>query len=708
MLYLIVGSLIIGGTLIVLLSQAAANTGFFADNFTLLLALNAVVALALIVLIAYQVWVLRRRIRAGMFGAKLTARLLLLFGFIALGPGAVVYVVSVQFLVQSIESWFNVRMENALESGLSLGQSALEYVERDVIKKAEAISGQLADLAPSQHTTRLNDLREAASLPEAAVFSLEGRMLGFASADKSALAPPALDQGALWQVRLQQPWSKVVAATDGRLMVRAVVPINVVSLAEDMRVLLVTQPVPTQLGAAAMQVEAARREYQELSFSRLGLKRLYGLSLTLTLALALFTAISIAFVLSERMAAPLRALARGTRAVARGDFTQVQPVSSRDELGMLTQSFNRMTQQLSEARGIAQQHQDNLLQANAYLEGVLASVTAGVITLDRDLTARIVNPAAADILGVPRLDLEGQDFDHWGAPGSGLRALAEAILEQFRQTAHGVWQGQHEYVRGDGATRTLIMRGAPLTAHQTPDYALVIDDVTQLLQAQRDAAWGEVARRLAHEIKNPLTPIQLSAERLQHKLAAQLPDNERRVLMRATETIVNQVGAMKELVDAFSQYARLPAPRIERVDLNALLKEVLVLYEHPPVPQASLEPALPPVAGDPALLRQVLHNLIKNAQEALADSPAPTIHVGTQRVADTAMLCVRDNGPGFPDHLRARLFEPYATTKPKGTGLGLAVVKKIVEEHHGSIDVRNLEQGGAVVCVSLPLLEQNP
>lgn len=706
MLYLIIGSLILGGTLIVLLSQAAANTGFFADNFTLLLVLNAGVAVALILLIGYQVYVLRRRIRAGMFGAKLTARMMLLFGLIALGPGAVVYAVSVQFLIQSIESWFDVRMENALESGLSLGQSALEYVERDLIKKAESMTIQLTDLPPSQHIDRLNGLREAAGLPDATLFSVDGRMLGFASADKSALAPPALEQGALWQVRLQQPWSQVEPTADGRLIVRAAAPVNVISLTEDMRILLVSQPVPVELASAALQVESARSEYQELFFSRLGLKRLYGLSLTLTLALALFTAISIAFILSERMAAPLRALARGTRAVARGDFTQVQTVSSRDELGMLTQSFNRMTQQLTEARNTAQQHQDKLLEAKAYLEGVLVSVTTGVITLDRDLTVRIVNTAAADILGVPRPDLEGHDFNHWGTPDSGLRALAGAILEQFRETAHGTWQGQHEYLRADGVTRTLILRGAPLTAHETPDYVLVIDDITQLVQAQRDAAWGEVARRLAHEIKNPLTPIQLSAERLQHKLAGQLPEAEQKVLNRATETIVNQVGAMKELVDAFSQYARLPTPRIERLDLNALLREVLTLYEHPPVPQASLEADLPAVAGDPGLLRQVLHNLLKNALEALVERESPLIRVSTKRLGDNAMLCVEDNGPGFPDHLRARLFEPYATTKPKGTGLGLAVVKKIVEEHHGNIDVRNLESGGAVVCITLPLLEQ--
>lgn len=706
MVYLLIGGCIVGGALVALLSLAAANTALFAENFPRLLFLNAGTVVALAFLIGYQIWVLRRRILAGVFGAKLTARLTRMFVLMALGPGLVVYAVSVLFLIKSIESWFDVRVERALEGGLSLGQSVLAYLERDLIKKAEALAQQLSDQSVVMQLDRLDNLREAAGVQEAALFGVDGRLLGFASADKGGIAPPVLDQGVIWQVRLQQPWSRVEAIPgSSNLVVRVAAPVNVISLAEPLRILQVTQPVPENLAQAAMQVEAAHRQYQELVLSRVGLKRLYTLALTLTLAIALFAAISLAFVLSTRLAAPLRALARGTRAVARGDYSQVHAVASPDELGMLTQSFNHMTQQLAEARKAAQAYQDSLIAAKAYLEGVLARLTTGVVTLDHDLVVRIVNPAAAAILGRERSDLEGRPLEQWGAAKDPLHHLALAIRDHFRRAPRSSWQGQWEYQCGD-AQRTLVLRGAPLTAHATPDYVLVIDDVTQLVQAQRDAAWGEVARRFAHEIKNPLTPIQLSAERLQVKLADRLDEASRQTLVRSTETIIHQVAALKGLVDAFSQYAKLPAARIERLDLNALIKEVAVLYEgHRPV-SLNLSPDLPPVAGDPALLRQLLHNLLKNADEALADVAKPHVSVTTRRVEDGVELCVADNGPGFPEQLMSRLFEPYATTKAKGTGLGLAVVRKIVEEHHGVIKVRNLEGGGAQVCVTLPVLEQ--
>ncbi len=706
MIYLLLSGFIVGGALIALLSLAAADTALFAENFPLLLFLNAGAVVALVLLIGYQILLLRRRIRAGMFGAKLTARLTRMFVLMALGPGLVVYAVSVLFLIKSIESWFDVRVERALEGGLSLGRSALEYLERDLIKKAETLAQQLSDQSVAVQLDRLNDLREAAGVQEAALFGADGRLLGFASAEKDGFAPPVLDQGALWQVRLQQPWSRVEAIPESsNLVVRVAAPVNVISLEDPLRILQVIQPVPGNLAQAAMQVETARSQYQELAVSRVGLKRLYGLSLTLTLAIALFTAISLAFMLSTRLAAPLRALARGTRAVARGDYSQVHAVTSRDELGMLTQSFNRMTQQLAEARNAAQAHQDRLLEAKAYLEGVLSRLTAGVVTLDHHLVVRIVNPAAAAILGRERTELEGRPLEQWGDAEDPLHHLALAIRDHFQRMPKTSWQGQWEYQRGD-AKRALVMRGAPLTPHDAPDYALVIDDVTQLVQAQRDAAWGEVARRLAHEFKNPLTPIQLSAERLQVKLADRLDDASRQTLVRSTETIINQVAALKGLVDAFSQYAKLPAPRIERLDLNALIKEVAVLYEGHRPPSLNLSPGLPPVAGDPALMRQLLHNLLKNADEALQDVAEPHVEVTTRRVEEGVELCVADNGPGFPEQLFNRLFEPYATTKAKGTGLGLAIVRKIVEEHHGVIEVRNIEGGGAQVCVTLPVLEQ--
>lgn len=714
MIYLVAVSLLFGSALIGMLVLAADNTAFFASNLSLLLGVTAAAAIGLIALIGYQAYVLIRRIRSGVFGSKLTARLFLIISLMALVPGIVVYGVSVQFLIRSIESWFDVRMENALEGGLALGRSALEHVQREVVTKSEVLARQLAELPPVLQTSRLDELRDAAGLQEASLLDDNGKLLGFSSANRSTLIPPPLDRGALWQARLFQPWSRLTADVTGGINVKVVVPVSLVALTEKLRVLQVVQPVPSQLAMDAQQVETARQGYQELVLSRLGLKRLYGISLTMALTLALFSALSLAFLISDRLAAPLRALARGTRAVARGDFTQVQTVASRDELGMLTQSFNRMTRQLSEARATAEESHDKLLEANAYLEGVLSSVTAGVVTLEPDLSVRFVNPTAVTILGSDRADLEGRPLAEWGTPiaanpqegegpqRAGLHLFAADMARHFQENPTRAWREQVELDTPTGG-RILLARGTPLSPGEQPDYVLVLDDVTQLIQAQRDAAWGEAARRMAHEIKNPLTPIQLSAERLEAKLSDRLDGPARETLTKATATIVGQVTALKGLVDAFAQYARLPSPRIERVDLNALILEVLGLYEGVPIVQ-ELTPELPPVAGDAALLRQVLVNLLKNAQEALHDKASPRIRIDTLLEGDRIALGVEDNGPGFPEELKNRMFEPYATTKPRGTGLGLPVVKKIIEEHHGDIEVRNLDGGGARICVRLPIL----
>ncbi|MEW5787116.1 MAG: ATP-binding protein [Pseudomonadota bacterium] len=714
MIYLIAASLLIGTTLIGLLVLAADNSAFLAGNISLLLWVTVGTAIGLIVLIGYQAFVLIRRIRSGVFGSKLTARFFLIISLMALAPGMVVYGVSVQFLIRSIESWFDVRMESALEGGLALGRSALEHVQREVVAKSEALARQLAELPPVMQAERLDDLREQAGLREASLLDDNGRLLGFTSASQTTLLPPALDQGALWQARLFQPWSRLTADGTGGISVTVVVPVSLVALSERLRILQVIQPVPEQLAQDAQQVETARSGYQELLLSRLGLKRLYGISLTLALTLALFSALSLAFILSERLAAPLRALARGTRAVARGDYTQVQTVASSDELGMLTQSFNRMTRQLAEARATAEESHDKLLEANAYLESVLASVTAGVVTLEPDLSVRLANPMAADILGASRPELENRPLADWGVPRSeqsgqlareGLQRFAGAMVHHFRESPTRPWREQVELETPLGK-RILLARGTPLVPGEDPDYVLVLDDVTQLIQAQRDAAWGEAARRMAHEIKNPLTPIQLSAERLEAKLADRLEGPARETLTRATATIVGQVMAMKGLVDAFAQYARLPSPRIQRVDLNALIHEVLGLYEAEVPIRFDLTPGLPDVAGDPGLLRQVLVNLMKNAQEAMHDRPEPHVRVSTLLEGERIVLSLEDNGPGFPEELRSRMFEPYVTTKPRGTGLGLPMVKKIVEEHHGEIEVRNLEGGGAGIRIRLPVLAE--
>lgn len=696
----------LGTVLLFLLSRASSNTAAFSQNYTLLLVLNFGVAVSMMGLIGYQLWVLWKKLKSGVFGTKLTLRMLWMFALMALLPGALVYGVSVQFLNKSIESWFDVRVDNALEGGLSLGQSALDNLLQDLAKKGEVMALELADNPSGEHMTQLNRLREQAGVQEVSLFSARGKMLAVASSEHSSFMPELPSGTILRQVRQQQPFTAIETVSGKGLFLRAVVPVNVLTLSEDMRILQLLQPVPKRLAQDAETVQAVYRDYQELSLSRLGLKRIYGMTLTLTLLLALLSAIALAFVLSEKISAPLGLLAESTRAIAKGDFTQINPVQSRDELGALTLSFNRMTRQLADASSAVEKKQQQLETAKVYLESILAHLSSGVLTFNDKFHLRAANPRAGEILGADLGVLRGLPLLAWGSRDIALQPLANAVAEEFERSSDQEWRKQIEFA-STTENRVLLVRGTHLPGSGDNGYVVVFDDITHLLQAQRDAAWGEVARRLAHEIKNPLTPIQLSAERLEHKLADKLNSADAEVLTRSTQTIVNQVAALKSMVDAFAEYARSPQLNLQSLDLNQLVREVLTLYETSDARiEVGLAPELPPVSGDATLLRQVMHNLMRNAEDALAGLPQPEITVRSEVVDKGVRLSIADNGSGFPEQLIGRLFEPYVTTKAKGTGLGLAIVKKIVEEHHGMIQAQNIEPHGARVCIQLPRLEE--
>jgi nitrogen fixation/metabolism regulation signal transduction histidine kinase len=409
-------------------------------------------------------------------------------------------------------------------------------------------------------------------------------------------------------------------------------------------------------------------------------------------------------VLSDRLSAPLGALVAVTRAVASGDFSQRAAVVSRDEIGMLTQSFNSMTMQLAEARAQAERHQAALVQAKAYLESVLGNLSAGVLVFDDELNLRAANHSAAAILNIDFAPLIGVAAERWPEPAPGLAQLGREIAAAFQRAARLEWEQQVERPLR-GRTQLLLLRGTRLPqGAESGGSVVVFDDITHLAEAQRAAAWAEVARRLAHEIRNPLTPIQLSAERLQVKLEGKLAAPDAEMLARSIQTIVNQVAAMKQMVDAFSQYARTPEPSMRELDLNALTREVLTLYEGSLGGALDMELAggLPTVIGDAAQLRQVIHNLLQNAQDALAGRREPRVIVATGNADGMVRLTVTDNGTGFPEQVMKRAFEPYVTTKPRGSGLGLAVVKKIVEEHGGTAAIANVEPHGARVTILLP------
>jgi len=693
--------LLLGAVMLYLLSSVSADTPLFSGDLPLLLGLGVGLVLVLMLVVGYQLLVLRRRLKARVFGSKLTLRLVLLFALVAVLPGALVYGVSVQFLSRSIDSWFDVRVDKALEGGLSLGRVTLDNMLKELRAKAESMTLELTERSPQRRLAALNTLREKAGVHEAALLGPDGSVMAFSGADPTGLVPELPSPSVVRKVRMQQPYSAIEAVGDGGLQLRVLVPVNDVSGTTSL--LQLVQPVPSHLARDAQTVQEIYRDYQQLSLSRQGLQRLFALTLTLSLLLALLSALLLAIVFSERLSAPLGILAAGTRAVAQGDFSPRHTVKSDDELGLLTESFNTMTMQLADVRAEAQRNQEQLAAAKAYLESVLGNLSTGVMSFDSEFRLRSANLSAVEIFGVDVGALIGTPPHEWGAREPRLAAVGQIVHEAFQRARPEVWEQQAE-LSGAAGTQVLLLRGSRLTAGAESGMVLVFDDITRLLQAQRLAAWGEVAQRLAHEIKNPLTPIQLSAERLQRRLADKLSEQEAEILQRSTQTIVNQVAALKGMVDAFSQYARSPEADLQPLDLNQLIRDVLGLYESSrPALQLDLAGNLPHISGDAAKLRQVIHNLLQNAEQAVAEVVVPRIVLRTDTARDGVRLTIQDNGPGFPEALMGRAFEPYVTTKAKGTGLGLAIVKKIVEEHSGGIAIVNLPSSGASVTVTLPL-----
>lgn len=687
----------LAGISLFLLASASANTDLFAGVYPWMLAFNGVLAVVLAALVAVQLRVLWREYKAREFGSRLKYRLLLMFALMALVPGLVLYAVSLQFVVRSIDSWFDVRVERALDGGIELGQNALDHLVAQVSDGAREIALEL-DSAGAISTTQLNRLREQAGVATATVMTANTQPIATVANGVEVFLPDLPTVTQLRQARQSQRY-ETVESRNGGLLIRVIVPVPSRSLLSEPMYLQLTQTVPAALVRNFDAVQEAHREYQQLVLGRTGLSRIYSITLTLTLLLGLLGAVAIAFILTRRIVAPLIILAEGTKAVAEGDYSPRQALPARDELGVLTQSFNRMTRQLEEARAQTEKSRAAVDAARAYLESVLANLSTGVFAFAADGTLRAANHGATDIL---RDELEGyENFPLADWPRHA--AFRDALLAGFEEN-EGDWHRQLEITHDDRAPQTLLIHGARLPESSGGGAVVVFDDISDLAHAQRTAAWAEVARRLAHEIKNPLTPIQLSAERLAYKLSDRLDDEGRAVLERATHTIVSQVEAMKNLVNAFRDYARMPTPQLGRIELNDLIGEILDLYESiAPRVRLQLDPELEPIVGDAAQIRQIIHNLLQNADDALVGSDAGEIVIRTRRDGDYALVIVRDNGPGFPAELFARAFEPYFTTKVKGTGLGLAIVKKIVDEHGGEVRLLNVDGGGAEVRIRLRL-----
>ncbi|MES2424834.1 MAG: ATP-binding protein [Pseudomonadota bacterium] len=703
----------IGLVLLFLLTQATNNQVFYERNYAQLFGINVAVAALLLVVIGWIAWRLVSRLRRGRFGSRLLIRLAAIFALVGLLPGMLIYTVSYQFVSRSIESWFDVKVEGALDAGLNLGRVTLDTLAADLATKTRAASEQLAGKSDAIAGITLARLRDQLAANDVTLWSAGGQLIASAGASRFQVNPERPSPQQLRLARTQRAVTQIegldditgtdVAAIQARIKALALVPITSVGLLVEPRFLQVTQDLPANLIANAVAVTEANREYQERALGREGLRRMYIGTLTLSLFLSVFGAVLLAVLLGNQLARPLLLLADGVRQVAAGDLTPKAVLQSKDELGGLTRSFADMTQQLFDARSDVQTSMAQVDAARANLQTILDNLTAGVIVLDAQGTIQSSNPGATRVLRAPMAAHEGMPL----AAVPGLEAFAQGVQQQFElflseSKLHGIdhWQQSFELNAAKPGlppdTINLIARGAEMPGAAR---LLVFDDISEVVSAQRAQAWGEVARRLAHEIKNPLTPIQLSAERLAMKLEGKLEVQEQTILTKSVKTIVDQVDAMKRLVNEFRDYARLPAAELKPLQLNTVVSDVLQLYSHDtaavPV-TAQLDPLCPPILGDAHQLRQVLHNLLQNAQDAAegrADS-AVTVQTRWSEASGRVRLSVRDNGPGFPEHILKRAFEPYVTTKAKGTGLGLAVVKKIADEHRARVDVGNREVAG--------------
>lgn len=717
--------------LLFMLTTATDNRALYEVNYARLLGINVVVALILFGVIAWALLRLGLRFRRKKFGSQLLAKLVAVFALVGLVPGVLIYGVSYQFVSRSIESWFDVRVEGALAAGVNLGRTALDTLSQDITNKVQMAVRQLTSVPDTGAALAIERIHEQLSATDVQLWSAGGQLLASAGASRFSLQPERPSTALLRSVRAEKMVSHLEgleeladesaaalaqgqplsAKSQARVRVWAMVNNPEFGISSEPRFLLVVQNLPPALVADALAVQTANREYQERALARDGLRRMYIGTLTLALFLSMFAAVLLAALLGNQLVRPLLFLAEGVRDVAKGDLSPRLAMSSNDELGGLTRAFADMTQQLADARNSLGQSMAQVDAARANLQTILDNLTAGVVVLDERGLIDSINPAASRILRTPlsaylHLPL-GQ------VPG--LEVLAQGVLQQFDQLggdAHaapeelmappaGSWQQPFEWGMGgpEGLMHngvTIVARGAWLPDHKR---LLVLDDVSELVSAQRAKAWGEVARRLAHEIKNPLTPIQLSAERLAMKLDGKLDVQGQALLTKSVRTIVDQVDAMKRLVNEFRDYARLPAAVLAPVDLNSLIVDVMGLYDQSGVPVVTdLDAACVPIAADAQQVRQIIHNLVQNAQDATPSGEGRVVLLKTRlgRSGQRVQLSVLDSGPGFAEHILKRVFEPYVTTKARGTGLGLAVVKKIVDEHGARIEVSNREVAGHI------------
>ncbi len=690
------------------MSDATHNSERFGELYSGLLIVNGIGLIVLGALVVANIIRLIRQQRLKVAGARMTSRLVIMFVILSVVPVSVVYYFSLQFLQRGIDSWFDVRIEQGLDDALELSRVALDVRLRDVLQLTVRMADEVSDAEPATITLTLYDLRVRSGAAELTLLGSDGRIIASSSAELSKLMPTQPPSEILLLLQNRQHYIGLDPVGDAGLFARALVPVLSSRADGEVYTLQALYEVSERFSTLAESVQEAFTHYRELAYLRTPLKFSYTLTLSIVLVLSLLAAIWAAFHSARRLVAPVRDLAEATHAVAAGDYSKRLSVASDDELGFLVRSFNDMTRRLAKSREQANRGQRLIEGQRAYLEAVLATLSSGVISIGMDGVIRAVNRTATECLGIDIKEYLGKDIAVVAEEHSSLEPFIDAVA-RHRSNGSQSWQ-EEVSLFGEHGRQVLICRGAQLQAsgRRGAGMVIVIDDITALLQAQRNAAWGEVARRLAHEIKNPLTPIQLSAERLRRRYLDSMAPEDAEILDRSTRTIVNQVEAMKKMVNAFSEYARIPQINLEPMNLHHLIQEVLDLYRSTDASVElveQLDADNPVIDGDPGRLRQLLHNLLKNSLEACRETVPVRICVATRNEnisgQEQVVMTITDNGPGFSHDIMENLFEPYVSTKPRGSGLGLAIVKKIVEEHAGTISADTLASGGAQVVIRL-------
>jgi nitrogen fixation/metabolism regulation signal transduction histidine kinase len=694
---------------LLIMAQTVQQSAHFSDLHPFIVGVNVAGLLVLLILIGGRVTQLIRDWRRRVVGSRLEARMVWMSATLALAPLLLVFYFSVVFLNRGIDSWFHVEIRQGLEDALTLSRAALDLRMREYLERTRAIAHQLA-AEGGDPIHRLDELRREHEALELTLLGANSRIIATSSDRLGEIVPSAGSEEMAMQVRQGRDYVTLDPLAGGGYHVRTALQVPLMRPGDEPRILTAVYPIERRLGQLADTVESSYQRYAEKARLREPLKTSFTLTLTLVLLLSLFAALYGAFWAARRLVRPIQDLVAGTRAVAKGDFNTRLPLTSHDEMGTLVHSFNDMTKRLARTREEARRSQQAVESERANLAVILARLSTGVISLEPDRTIRTANQAACSILGVDVDAVIGKALSQ-ADDGNKLFAQFQAACSAHLEAGQSEWREQL-VLHGETSRRVLMCACTTLSGEdRSPGgFVIVFDDITALLQAQRDAAWGEVARRLAHEIKNPLTPIQLSAERLRGKLLGSMNETQAQMLDRATHTIVQQVEAMKEMVNAFSEYARAPEMDVSRFDLNQLIAEVAELYRaqgRQGRPKLQLDSALPEIEADRGRMRQIVHNLLANAIEAQEGVEHPEIRVMTcllERAGGRyAEIVVEDNGPGFRPDVIGQVFDPYVTTKSKGTGLGLAIVKKIVEEHGGRVEADNARTGGARIRIELPL-----